>query len=217
MNIYLEDISFSYNKEHQIFNKIDLTLNSDEITILMGANGSGKTTFCRLLSGLEKCHNGKLHFDNENINDIQRKDISQQIAYLKQEPLANIIAASPDEDLSIYQHKFKSYDDHNQEIRSKALRSFHIDELSDKPIWELSSGQIKRVGLSSLLLNYDKYWILDEPLSSVDDRIISYFIKLLKQRKKEGLGALIVTHRDQIFKKIKDNILLIKKNQILRI
>ena len=219
MNIYnIENLSFSYDEKRLIFENIDLQLDINKITLFDGINGSGKTTFCRLLSGLEKKYKGKIFLGNRELSKSSSPEISDKIVYLKQESFANIIAATPSEDIAIWKHKFqsKNFPEFEKE-QLEALKEYNLEQFKDQPFWEMSGGQIKRVGLAGLLLNMDKYWILDEPVTGLENALIDILINILQKRKTEGKGALIISHRFEKFEQIVDNWLKIKDKKIIDI
>ena len=212
----IDRLSFSYDGNNKIFEDINIGLPYDKITLLDGVNGSGKTTFCRLLSGLEKGYSGKIILLDNILSSLSISQVTNEIIYIKQEPSANVVAATPDEDLAIWHHKFKQkIGDDFILIRIEALKAFNIEPFKDQPFWELSGGQIKRSGLAALLLNYDKYWILDEPVTGLDEKLVDIFVNILQKRKEEGKGTLLITHQQKKFKPLIDSFLKIENKKIL--
>jgi len=206
-NIKVSNLSFSYYQNSNLFKNISLDLPFEEVTLLKGKNGSGKTTFCRLLSGLEKNYTGTIHIDDLNLRPISFAERSKYLIYIKQEPLSNIVTATPEEDLILWQHGFdKKNVTSTSNHRNLIMEKFKIAHLKNKPFWELSGGQIKRVGLAALLLNYDKYWILDEPISGLDTKLSEIFIEILEERKKLGKGCLIISHKEDHFLSLTDKV-----------
>ncbi len=212
----IDQLTFSYDGINMIFEDVNISLPHDKITLLDGVNGSGKTTFCRLLSGLEKGYSGKIFLNDNILSLLSTSQLANEMTYIKQEPSANVVAATPDEDLTIWQHKFKEKIGNDDTlIRNEALKEFNMITFKDQPFWELSGGQIKRSGLAALLLNYGKYWILDEPVTGLDEKLVNVFVNILQKRKEEGKGALIITHQQQKFKPLIDSFLKIENKKIL--
>jgi energy-coupling factor transporter ATP-binding protein EcfA2 len=213
--IKIKDLSFAYNDQNKIFIDTSFDLPFNEITFLNGANGSGKTTLCRILSGLEKNYTGSLIMNYLEMNTISFSERSKSIIYLKQEPQANVVATTPDEDLAIWQHGFdKDLDESSSILRERVMDKLKIKDLKDQPFWELSGGQIKRIGLAALLIHYDKYWILDEPISGLDTKLTDIFIEILEKRKLLGKGCLIISHKEEQFKNLIDKYYTIKDKSI---
>jgi energy-coupling factor transport system ATP-binding protein len=212
-----KDLSFAYPKSESIFSEINLEINPSEITTLTGSNGSGKTTFCRLIMGLTGPYSGSLRINDIECSDLTTVEIAGKIVHLKQEPTANIVSAMPQEDLEIWMHKYIDQTAVDQSKLDAALDHFNLRSQSKQPVWELSNGQLKRVGLSALLLNRDKYWILDEPTSGLDSHLIDRLIDLIKQQKQNNSGMLIISHRYEKFKGTADRFLEIKNKKVIDI
>jgi ABC-type multidrug transport system ATPase subunit len=214
-NININDLSFAYQPGNPIFTNASLELPFNEITFLKGANGSGKTTLCRILSGLERNYSGSILLNDLDIKPVSFFNRAKSIIYLKQEPLSNVIAATPEEDLSLWQHGFdKKFNESSSNLRNEIMERLRINDLKDKPFWELSGGQVKRIGLAALLINYDKYWILDEPISGLDNKLVRIFIEILKERKVLGKGCLIISHKEDYFNNLIDKNYLIENRKI---
>lgn len=203
-SIDIKELSFSY-RNTPIFKDLDLSIPGSEVCILMGANGSGKTTFCRILSGLENTYSGSIE-----------KDI--ELRFLQQFAESNLLAATPLFDLAVWKKNF-SADIEEKEINifRKCLKWFNMEDFAEQPVWELSGGQQQRVALSALLLNQSHFWLLDEPAAGLDKLQQDNLIKLIEDHREKGYGALIVTHRISLFKSIADNIYEIKDHTIERI
>jgi len=210
----INELTFAYQDSDPIFVDLNHKISTTSLTLLCGANGSGKTTLCRIISGLEKRYSGTLHLDELQVRKATAKEISQQLVYLKQEPMANVVATTPREDLEIWLNRFSSNQDNNKLIE-KALAKVDLSNQIDSQTWELSSGQIKRIGLAAVSLFPQKYWILDEPTSGLDSNLINTFIDLLKERTNKGLGTMIVTHRTELFQEMSPTIIQIREKDLV--
>ena len=206
-------INFSFGYKKLLFDKINIEIDASQITLINGANGCGKTTLLRVMSGLIKNYNGSIFLKNNEIKNMAVEEISNYIVYQKQEPMANIVAATPYEDLQIWIGKFLTSNIDSTKINN-ALQRFGMDEFRDYPVWKLSGGQLKRAGLAALLLFPQKFWLLDEPTAGLDADLQSALLEILSQKKKSGVGAVIVTHRIDLFKNIADKIIQIKDKDL---
>ncbi len=215
--ITIKDLSFAYNNSDFIFRNCSLRLDLSAITFLRGENGSGKSTLCRLLAGLERNFSGSIELNSKNINNLIPTQIAEQILYIQQGALKNLIAATPDSDLAIWQHKFIMQDNPDlQQRREQALKHFKINSIKHKPIWELSNGQSKRIGLAAMLIDEKEYVILDEQTSGLDKKTLSFLKQILKKRKEKNLGALIISHNIEFLHELIDNVIEIKGTKLLK-
>ena len=88
--IEFKDISFSYDGEHFVFSNFNFALKCGDAVRIDGANGSGKSTFVKLLCGLYAPQSGEILFGGVPLTDIVRGDVNAQILYIGQEePLLN--------------------------------------------------------------------------------------------------------------------------------
>ncbi|MFC1898174.1 ABC transporter ATP-binding protein [Candidatus Cloacimonadota bacterium] len=214
----IELSSFSFGFKTLLFSQVDLIIPKNEITVITGENGSGKTTLCRLISGFQKEYHGSIKLDNIEIKDLSVKEIADFLIYHKQEPQGNIVAATPEEDLSIWQSKFiRNLNEQHKIQREEVLAELDVIELLNVPFWEQSSGQVKRSGLAALLLNPDKFWILDEPFTGLHQELVDKLFSILQDRMKSGFGALIISHKTDEVKQIADRVLRIENEQIKEI
>ncbi|MDP8210135.1 MAG: ABC transporter ATP-binding protein [Candidatus Stygibacter australis] len=209
--ISLSNFSFSF-PDKVVFQDIDLEIPLEGVNLLIGENGSGKTTFCRLLLALQTGYSGNLLFNNIEIANADTISIVEEIIYLKQSPSLNFLAATSWIDLVVWAGGFNSKVYENTDIK-EALDYFDLLSYRDKPIWELSEGQRQRAALSALLLNKQKIWLLDEPASGLDvtrqRKLKDLIIEQSRQR-----GVLIISHRYDLFADISDKIYEIKEKSI---
>lgn len=211
----LNNFSFSYDGKASILDHIDLDLRRDEVVILTGENGSGKSTLCNILSKNITGFRGNVLFEEKDFSRIAPSYLFSKIVYIKEQTQQNLLGATPYEDIAIWQHRFiHKYTKHLKEERAFILKKFELDTIADKPLWECSAGQQKRTVLASLLLQSHKFWILDEPLYSIDEDGRKILLSLLVQHKTHGKGAVIATNNPNAFSIIADRIIEISKSKI---
>ena len=209
--ITLKNFSFAFS-EKDIFQEIDLEIPLEGVSPLSGENGSGKSTFCRLLLALQSGYKGKLLFNDLEIAGTDTESIAEEIIYLRQSPSLNLLAATSMLDLGIWQAGFE-VNNIDEAAIEKALNYFDMLNYKDKPVWELSEGQRQRVALAALLLNKQKIWLLDEPAAGLDSTRQRQLKKLIIEQSKQK-GILIISHRYDLFADVSEKIYEIKEKSI---
>jgi len=201
----ISDLEFAYKGEVSVFKNLNMVITRQGVTLITGSNGAGKTTLCRLLTGLASGYHGSILLQERELSGLNRAAIMDDILYIKQELQGNLMGITPEEDLKIWQNRFAEEDTEEKDrLREAGLAKLGIAELKDKPLWELSYGQKRRSMLSVLPLFPDKYWIIDEPTASLDDRGIELLTTLIEKKRKRSDGVLILTHRPGLFRTITD-------------
>ena len=86
-SIEFKDVSFSYENNNNVLNKINIKINKGEFIALVGESGAGKTTFADLIPRYYSIKNGKILFDGININDINIKSLREKIGIVPQDSI----------------------------------------------------------------------------------------------------------------------------------
>ena len=194
--IDVKNIYFKYYKSNGwILNNISLKIYKNDILLLLGQNGSGKTTFLKIISGLLRPHLGDVIFkQNSKLVDLHNMDFierSKIISYVKQNfsNLNNIIVS--DYLLLGMVNELKFYEQPTQNQLNKVFEyaeKLNIIKLLDKKISEISGGEKQLVAICQALLQDTQIIILDEPTSSLDSDneklVIDTLMKLSMQYNK---------------------------------
>lgn len=225
--IKLEDVSFQYDKNHQLLNKFSVNIPEQTITCLFGPSGSGKTTFVKLLFGSLSPTEGIVYVDNQNINDFKITEIRKYISYLNQNTttlfnltiLENLLYGYPVEKHAVLTEQLKylfekfRFDTTFSNLNENDDKWFFFNIKVGKLGERLSGGQKQIIHLIRLDLNdISKFVILDEPSSALDrvtrDKALA-FIQYLKNDKKK---SVVVISHDPEYNAIADTILTFSNN-----
>jgi heme ABC exporter ATP-binding subunit CcmA len=168
---------------------VDLELFPSSLTVLVGANGAGKTSLLRLLAGLVGLSAGMGSVLGLDLATIDRRQLRRRVGWLGHE-------GSFYDDLTVAE---------NLTFAAKALGR-PIDELTtvlervelagrrDTVAKQLSAGQRRRLGLAWLLLRRPELWLLDEPYASLDDEGRTFFDALLADVVERGATVVVSAH-----------------------
>lgn len=195
-------------------NKINLEIPNNKLNILLGPSGCGKTTLLRSIAGLVKPSKGKIYFDGKNVSNqtVQDRDIGfvfQHFAVFPHLDIWHNVSYGP---------VVRDWDKERIErITKEALDLVGLLKRADAFPHELSGGMRQRVGLARALASRSKLLLLDEPLSALDAKIGAFLrYELRKIVKNNKLTAIHVTHNQEEAMAIADNIILMKKGQIVQ-
>lgn len=197
MNILnIENITKVYG-DKVLFDKVSLGINEGDKIGIIGVNGSGKSTFLKMIAGLEETDEGKVIKNNQ-----------ADIAYLAQ----NTEFEAGDTILSyVCRDKVSSNPNWSVEAEAKnILKKLYIEDVNAE-IAPLSGGEKKRIALARTLLSPAKILILDEPTNHLDNRMILWLEEYLQ--KYNGV-LLMVTHDRYFLDRVTNKIVEIDRGSI---
>lgn len=203
-NIKLINLTKHYKDEIAI-NNINLTLDKGKIIGLLGPNGSGKTTIIKLINDLIIPTSGEVL-----INDLKPGKESKKIISYMPDKLNILSSFTPKKAIYWYSVFFEDF---NKEKAYELLEKFEIKD--DKKISKLSKGTIEKLQLALTLSRKADIYILDEPLAGVDPAARDKILDLILLNFNPNSLMLISTHLIADVEKILDEIIFIKKGEII--
>ena len=183
MKLYIQDLNFSYDNG-LIFNNQTHTLSSNRITLLLGQNGSGKSTFLKIIAGLEKPNSGSIKLHDNNDKSL---NFNGNISYLGHK-LALKEELTVQENIKFW-HNF-----YGKDLLAREFEELGLDKLSSMIVSNLSAGQKKKLALYRILMSNKDIWLLDEPFSNLDKKAYGYLKELLLMRLNNDIIIIITSH-----------------------
>lgn len=176
----------------RLFRDISFRASAGEWIALRGPNGSGKTTLLRCLAGLTRPDAGEVHWTGEPVrNDLAR--FHGALLFCGHLPGIK-------DDLTTEENLRGALSLRGIRVDDAAIRAALTDAGLDKrrqlPARRLSAGQRRRIGLARLALDPASLWMLDEPLTALDDAGQALFSRLLARHLERGGIAVLATHHD---------------------
>jgi len=191
---------------------VSFHLTQGEILGLLGPNGAGKTTILHMLLGLTTPSAGKIRiFGLELKGQWERilRDVNFSSTYVSM-PYSLTVRESLKVFARLYNVKGRE-----EKIR-ELLQTFEMEEIGDKQVRHLSSGQLTRLNLAKALINDPKILFLDEPTSSLDPDIAEKTRTLLKRIKKEKkISILYTSHNMREMEEMSDRIIFLHRGRII--
>jgi putative ATP-binding cassette transporter len=195
-HLQLKGITHSYYQEHEgrnfILGPVDLTFRPGELILLIGGNGSGKTTFAKILTGLYAPESGEIQMNGLPVTDENRDHYRQNFSvvfsefYLFEKLLG---LGHPDLDSRASEYLTKLQLDHKVEVKDGRFSTT-----------ELSSGQRKRLALLTSYLEDRPIYVFDEWAADQDPLFKQLFYhQLLPELKAKGKTVIVISHDDRYY------------------
>lgn len=211
-NVKMEDVSFTYPNSENGIKNINAEIKEGESVAIVGYNGSGKTTFTKVISGIYKS-DGKIVVGNSNMN----------FSGISFDDYTIVPQIRTETNLTVGEH-ISSKENFDSEKVYEKLRFVGLSKLCDEEILntrigkefdgiELSGGERERLDIARALYEDKKLIIMDEPTSALDpmeeSAILKKFIEISK-----NITSIIVTHRLGITKFV-DKVIVFKDGEII--
>jgi energy-coupling factor transporter ATP-binding protein EcfA2 len=176
--IRFENVSFSYETGGSLIDGMLLSIKAGERVCLVGRNGSGKSTFLKLLAGLLMPVSGQVIIDGISTANTKRlKEMRRKVGFIFQNPEDQIIATTVEADVA-YTLENLGVDREAMHARvAEYCRRFGLADLLKRHPLTLSAGEKQRTALASVLIVEPEVLLLDEPTSFLDYRGRRHFLE----------------------------------------
>ena len=188
--IEIEKLSLGYDKQ-VIIKNLNIVIEENDFICVVGANGSGKSTFIKSLLGLIKPMKGKIIFKNLSRNFIGYMPQENKVDQNFPASVMEIVLSGTLNNMGYRPF----YSKREYEIAEKNLKLLKIDKLKNKSFRDLSGGERQKVLLARSLSATTKLLILDEPSNNLDINSRKDLFKAIKTlNEKYNITIIMVTH-----------------------
>jgi cobalt/nickel transport system ATP-binding protein len=191
----LEQIYFSYTNEavrHDIFKNLHFSLYAGDRVGLCGPNGCGKTTFFRLVTGLEKPQAGRILFYDQPMRT--EKDFYKlrcKVGLVLQQSEDQLFCPTVLDELAFGPLNLGAGPEEARNAAGRVLSELGLENFEDRLVHKLSGGEKKLVALASVLTMRPEALLLDEPSSGLDEEASARIVRILE---KLPAARIIISH-----------------------
>lgn len=220
MVLAAENLSVGYKDKKSvklIAKNMNFSIAKGELVGLVGANGIGKSTLLRSLTGMQEPLEGQVFINGENIDTYSSFQLAIQLSLvLTEAPVSKNLSVM--ELISLgrqpYTNWIGSLSEKDLKAVEAAMLATETMELAEQKCFELSDGQLQRVAIARALAQDTPLIILDEPTTHLDLYHRAYVLKLLKTLAKEsGKSILFSTHEIDLAIPLADKILIMTEEE----
>ena len=189
--ILVKDLSIERSNK-KIFENVNLSLGSGKIILLKGKNGSGKTTLLKALLNLIEPSSGAIYWKGKLLKK-NLYNFFNHVTYIA-DRTSSLSKLSVQENIKIWKKIFLSNISNSQV--ENILKTLKLDIYLDQKVNSLSFGETKKLEFLRLIIENKKIWILDEPLSNLDNESIDVIAQTFEDhRSKEG-SIIFSSHQE---------------------
>lgn len=194
--VIAKNVYKTYPNGIKALKNVSLSVSQGEVVVIIGASGSGKSTFLRTLNQLEKVDSGQIIVHDIDVTDPKTKltkvraeigmvfqhfNLFPHLSVLENVTLAQIIVK-------------KSSKDEAKDAAMRLLNKVGIADKADVYPEQLSGGQQQRVAIARALAMQPKLMLFDEATSALDPEMVGEVLDVMKNLAKAGMTMIVVTH-----------------------
>jgi branched-chain amino acid transport system ATP-binding protein len=209
------DIDVYYGKV-QALKTVSLEVKQGEIVTLIGANGAGKTTVLRAISGLERPHHGSIEFQGQNISRLEPENIVAKGISHVPEGRRIFPGLTVFENLEIGATVWRKRTDKLDDDLEKVYELFpRLRERSTQLAWSLSGGEQQMLAIGRALMSRPNLLLLDEPSLGLSPVLVEQVFEVLKAINQLGITMLLVEQNAYMALAIADRGYVIESGHIV--
>ncbi|MFP4519505.1 MAG: ABC transporter ATP-binding protein [Oceanicaulis sp.] len=182
-------------------NGVDVDIAAGEYVAVMGASGSGKSTFMNMLGALDRPTSGKLVVDGEELNDRTPDELAafrnKSVGFVFQQ--FNLLARTSAEDNVALPLIYRGWNEKKRRDRARECLEMVglADRMQNHPS-QLSGGQQQRVAIARALAGEPSMLLADEPTGALDSQTSADVMAIFDSLNREGITVILVTHEEDV-------------------
>lgn len=214
--IRLQNISKRFPDSGEVLAHIDLQIDQGEMVFLTGPSGSGKSTLLKLIALVEPPTRGKLYFNERNITQLNRRNVSKYRSQLglvfQDHRLLN--------DRNVFENialplRINGYSQRDipKRVRAALDKVNLLNKEKARPI-SLSGGEQQRVGIARAIVHKPKMLLADEPTGNLDPDSSSDIMQLFLDFNQVGVTTLIASHDHSLIERLGKKVLRLQQGRL---
>ncbi len=209
----------TYYADLRALEDVNLSIGKGEFWGVIGPNGSGKSTLLRNISRVLKPSKGQVELNGKNLYSLSPREVAREIAFVPEDTLITFAFSCLEIVLMgrfPYIHRF-ALEGKGELLKAKrALKMAKAEDLSDRSINELSSGERQRIILARALCQEPRIMILDEPTSHLDVNYEVEIFEILKSlQKNSNMTVIAVLHDLNLALRYCDHFVLLDNGRVV--
>lgn len=214
VSVQLQDVSFGYQPDRPVLDRISLTVESGTFLAVAGPNGAGKSTLINLLAGVLTPQSGVISINGTDIHTCKHQDLARNVAVVRQEFIPTFGFSVTETVMMARTPHYGALGFETQQDRDIVAEALAVTEttaFAARPLSDLSGGERQRVFIARALAQNTPILLLDEPTSFLDLKHQVGIYDLLKSIQQDKDRTIVaITHDINLAAQYCDRALLLR-------
>ncbi|MBN1943241.1 MAG: ABC transporter ATP-binding protein [Phycisphaerae bacterium] len=213
------DVRFAYRAGVEVLRGVHLAAAKGKFICLLGPNGSGKTTFLKLLLGVLSPASGRIELEAKPLEQYSARALAKKLAYVPQTPTSAL--NFPVRELVLmgrYAHTgaMGLPSETDLQVARLAMEMTESTDVADRTLEELSGGQAQCAMIARALAQQPGVCLLDEPTSHLDIRNQLKIYRMMRRLARDwGMAVVCVSHDINLAARFADELMLMKRGAVI--
>lgn len=193
--VIAENVEYHYADGTEALQGVDLTVYRGEMLALLGPNGSGKTTFAKILAGIYRASRGRVQVLGRDLASRKvRATLPRSVGYVFQNPDHQLFRRKVSDEIAYGLKNLGIDTARRRTIVAETLEAVNLAQYADEDPLFLSKGQRQRLAVAAVLAMGPELLVVDEPTTGQDFRSVQAIMQLLVNLQQQGKTIVIITH-----------------------
>lgn len=214
--IDLIDVSYSYpGRQRPVFSKVNLSVLKEGVTAVTGPNGSGKTTFSKLLAGILTPTKGCVRLNGQLLTALTLAQIGRQVGYVFQNPDKQLFCGTVEEEIGFGLQNMALPPDRVSQKVGELLDYFELTHHARSFPLSLSAGEKRRLAIAAVLALEPDLLVLDEPTAGLDEyrqRLLGDYLERISASNK---GVVMISHNHKFINRHASRLIRLNEGQFV--
>jgi energy-coupling factor transporter ATP-binding protein EcfA2 len=207
--------SLGFNDTEPVWSNVDVEIGKGEWVAVMGANGTGKSSFLKSLIGLHPLLKGQIELLGKVLGSYSSKELSERIGFVFQNPEHQFISDTVYDEVAFGGRLAGWSEERIREEAERLLKDFHLEQWRDANPFTLSQGQKRRLSVAGILLKRQPILMLDEPTFGQDAVTSAELMNRIRRHNEEGTTILMATHDVELVQEHAHRVLIFGEGKLL--